>query len=426
MTATQFFGAFNDNLFKQLVLLICIDHERQFGTDHQSTAMALFAIPFVLFSGFGGYLADRTSKRRIVVLCKVAEIAVMFCGLMAIFSGSFAALFVVLLAMSTQSAFFGPSKYGILPELFRERDLPQVNGVIQMTTFVAIIFGMALAGYAKDWFQEQLWIVSGLCVGIAVIGTATSLPIRKTPVARPGLPFTPSALGINRDTWNLLRGDRQLLGVLLVSSLFWFVGGALQPTVNAFGRIQLQYSDSRTSHLAACMGIGIAAGCLLAGKISQRRVNFRLVTVGAWGIVASLIALSALGLVAGDQPNGMQTSLPEPFLELFMPASTVEFLARLGLTALGAFAGLFVVPLQVFLQTRPPEEQKGRMIGAMNLINWIGIVLAALFFFGCRRAFDETFLDLPVSWIFGVLAMFFLPIAILYRPSRSAAQHETA
>lgn len=416
MTATQFLGAFNDNLFKQIVLLICVDHLlRPGGEDYQSIALALFAIPFVLLSGFAGYLSDRMSKRRIVVLCKVAEILVMLLGGLAFAAGQWDAdrqlvfLFVVLFLMSTQSAFFGPAKYGILPELLHERDLPQANGIIQMTTFVAIIFGMALAGYVKDMFRNELWMVSGICIGIAILGTATSLLLRRTPIAHPGLPFQASALAINPDTRKLLRHDRPLLGVLLVSSLFWFVGGVIQPAVNLFGKVLLQLGDSRTSVLGACMGVGIALGCLLAGKASHKQVNFKLVTVGAWGLIVCLFLLALFG------PNNAPAAVEKVSLpELMIPASRAELLARLTLTALGAFAGLFIVPLQVFMQARPPADQKGRMIGAMNLVNWIGIVLAAAFLAAMTKLLGS--LELPINWIFPALALLLVPVAILYRP----------
>lgn len=408
MTATQLLGAFNDNLFKQLVLLICVDYAYDGGRDYQPIAMALFAIPFVLFSGFGGYLSDRNSKRRIVVLCKVAEIAVMAAGLMAFLSGQLAALFVVLFCMSTQSAFFGPAKYGILPELFRERDLPQANGIIQMTTFLAIIFGMALAGVCKDWFEGHLWITSAACIVIAVAGTGTALLVRKTRVARSDLPFSLSSLGINRQTWQLLVRDRQLLGVLLISSLFWFMGGAIQPAVNGFGKLQMGYGDTRTSIMAACLGVGIAAGCVLAGKISHGRIDFRLVRVGAAGISVCLLFVSWLGAMHSAGIDGFV-------------AERIEWPLRIALTLLGGFAGLFVVPLQVFLQTRPPEDQKGRMIGAMNLINWIGILCAALFYEICLRLLKLFSLTDPsgspqVHWVFAALALVILPVAVAYRP----------
>src|SRR6185369_16783156 len=188
MTATQFFGAFNDNLFKQLMLLLAIPVGAAAArkADEQGLATMLFSLPFVLFSGFAGYLSDRYSKRTMIVACKVAEIGIMLLGMigfLAYGTTGYRGLLVVLFLMGTHSAFFGPGKYGILPELFREEDLPRANGVILMTTFLAIIFGTASAGFLGDLLYnaagqrvpERLWIGSLFCIGIAACGTIASL-----------------------------------------------------------------------------------------------------------------------------------------------------------------------------------------------------------------------------------------------------------
>ena len=414
MTSTQFLGAFNDNVFKQLVMLICVDAAApdRLGRDYQPLALVLFAIPFVIFSGFAGFLSDRMSKQGIVVAMKVAEIVVMLAGMGAFFLGAvypgwqLPMLFVVLFLMCTQSAFFGPPKYGILPELFADRDLPQANGMIQMTTFLAIIFGFAAAGYGKEFFQGDLWIVSAFCVGIAVAGTLTSLLVRKTPIAHPGLAFEWSALGINRETWQMLKYDKLLVEVLLISSLFWFLGGVMQPTINTFGKEYLKLGDANTSLLGAFMGIGIAAGCVLAGKLSRDRIRFGLVQVGSWGLVASLAWLWLLGMSHGGDPESLWTG--------FIPQNLTENCSRLGMLSVGFFGGLFIVPLQVFLQTRPPEDQKGRMIGTMNLINWLAICFAAAFVL--ISGLFLRWLSAEVYWIFAMMAGLLVPVALFYHP----------
>ena len=159
MTMTQFLGAFNDNLYKALLLFLCVDFAKTAkanGDFYQSMAQIMFALPFVLFSGYAGFLSDRFSKRTIMVLCKIGEILVMLAGLFAFMSGELVPLLLVMFLMSTQSAFFGPGKYGILPEMLRARDLPAANGLIQLTTFLAIIFGAFAAGALKDEFPDAL------------------------------------------------------------------------------------------------------------------------------------------------------------------------------------------------------------------------------------------------------------------------------
>ena len=245
---TQYLGAFNDNVFKQLVLLICVDYVVQHNLVNdpfQAVATALFAVPFLMFSGLAGYLSDRNSKKHIVVLSKVAEIVVMTAGMFAFLLGTFgsahliALLMIVLCFMGTQSAFFGPSKYGILPEMLHEEDLPVANAVIQMTTFLAIILGIALAGVLKQFFDDRLWVISAVCIVIAVIGTVTSLMIRRTPVANAELQFSLSCLAIEKHAWRLIRSDRLLFWVLIIYALFWFAGGVVLTTVNFVGKTNL-------------------------------------------------------------------------------------------------------------------------------------------------------------------------------------------
>ncbi|MEX2316664.1 MAG: MFS transporter [Pirellulales bacterium] len=401
MAATQFLGAFNDNLFKQLILLLAtpslIESTTSSADDKQGPAQAVFSAGFLIFSGFAGYLSDRFSKRPIVILSKVAEIVVMLMGLVAFLfydSVGFEGLLIVLFLMGTQSAFFGPSKYGILPELLRARDLPRANGVFLMLTFVAIIFGTALAGRLWNITGGQIWWAQAICVLIAVVGTLTSLTVRRLPAAQPNLRHQWSAWGLSRDVRQMLSSDRELLWALAASTMFWMVGGMVLLAVNALGKTQLGLEEAATSNMAASIGAGIALGCIAGGYLSKGRVRRSLVTAGAVGTVVTLAILSLPGPHNGHL-LGYQNSIPVLIL-------------------MGASAGVFVVPVQVLLQSRPPKEQKGRMIGAMNQFQWVGVIAGALVFDVCAAVLDAT--GGPRCAIFGVTAALMLPVAILYRP----------
>jgi acyl-[acyl-carrier-protein]-phospholipid O-acyltransferase/long-chain-fatty-acid--[acyl-carrier-protein] ligase len=401
MTATQFLGAFNDNLFKQLMLLLAL---KVAVRDMQPVAMMVFSLPFLLFSGYAGFLSDRFSKLSIIVPSKVAEIAVMLLGVAAFWlfdTVGLPGLLVVLFLMGTQSAFFGPGKYGILPEMLRERDLPRANGIILMSTFLAIIFGTAMAGVLKVSLKvdaaegaSRLWLASAVCVAIAVLGTLTSLLIRRVPASQPDLRFEMSALAVPPDTSAMLRRDRPLLLALLASCVFWMLAGVTQQAVNSLGAIQLQLNDFLTSVLAASIGVGIAAGAVIAGRISRGAVDFRIMRVGLWGLVVCLLTLSLPGPHHGHL--------------LGFHGSVVVLLL------LGMSAGLFAIPLQVFLQARPPAGRKGRMIAAMNQANFAAILLGA----GVYSLFDQIVVSL--DWnrhpIFAMSALLIVPLAVFYRP----------
>jgi len=415
MTVTQFLGALNDSIFKQIVLLICAlvlldPAPGSKPADMQMLAQGIFALAFVLLSGVAGYWADIVTKRSIIVGAKVAEIVVMLAAVAAFWlmpprqpmadGEAFAvvgipwAVLLVLFLMGAQSAVFGPAKYGILPEMVRGKDLPRFNGMIQMTTFLALIFGTYLGGWLLREFRDLLWLPAVVCVGIAVVGTVTSLLVRRTPVAQPDAKFGLSALAIAPETWRVLKNDRGLQGALLVYSIFWFVAAIIPLAVNTLGLRTFKLDEAQTSFLLTTVSIGIAAGFVLAGKASAGIVRFGLVRLGTWGLVLSLVTMSLS--VNGEHLLGYYGS-------------------QIALSVCGFFAGLFALPVQVYLQAKPPENIKGRMIGTMNLINWIAIIGSAVFYLVAQIILDA--LQLPSYWMFAATALLLLPIALLYRPA---------
>ncbi len=426
LLATQFLGAFNDNYFKQMVLLKCTELAVVGSTNLQPLALAAFALPFVLFSGFGGWLSDRYSKRSIIVTCKVAEIAVMSASLVVLMisglsqTSQLKLLIVVLGFMGAQSAFFGPSKYGILPELFSHKKLLPVNGAIQMTTFLAIIFGTAVAGVALDHLKDSLWLCSVVAIGIAVAGTLTALLVRSTPVAHPGLPFQPGNLFVPADIRQLFRSRPQVFAALIVMTLFWFVGGAAQPGVNNLGELTLRLSKTRTSLLAASIGVGIAVGCVVAGFANKggKAEGARWTTRGSWMIVGSLLLIALLGSGAMGRPPESRDQL-QGLLQSLVIAAPVEWLLRLSMFLLGVSAGFFVIPIQVYIQEAPPAELKGRLIGAMNFMTWTGILLSAGFLW-LSQQFIVAFAGVKLAnehqyATFIPLAVLMIPVALFYR-----------
>jgi acyl-[acyl-carrier-protein]-phospholipid O-acyltransferase/long-chain-fatty-acid--[acyl-carrier-protein] ligase len=454
---TQFLGAFNDNLYKQLMLLLAlpaaltagvamIDSNTQPATvvaqqsdetnspnnsasnspsasvenvqdqksntetvpsvtdqelkssseDVQGWAGLVFALPFVLFSGFAGFLSDRFKKTPIIVLAKYAEILVMFLGMLGfLYYTQLGELgtWTVLFLMGTQSAFFGPGKYGLLPELFRAKDLARANGLMLMTTFLAIILGIVAAGILKERLDpQQLWIGSLICIGIAVVGTATSHLIRHTPPANPHVCLTADCWGVSKEMIQLFRVDRPLLMAILVSSLFWLVSGLAVPVVNRLGMEQLNVGETKTSILTACIALGIMIGALAASLICRSRWGKYAVNIGLSGIFVSLMVL---GMWTGDQ-------------QLLGFSGSLVFLMLLGI-----FAAIFSIPVQVFLQVRPPKQLKGRLIATMNQANFLGILLAGPLYQVFERI--SAAFGWPISSVCWMMAAFLLPLAFYYR-----------
>lgn len=401
MAATQFLGAFNDNLFKQLILLLAtptaIELAAGTASDRQSTAMNVFAIPFLLFSGFAGYVSDRVSKRLVVVMAKMAEVVIMLLGFLGFWwygMIGFNGMMIVLFLMGTHSAFFGPAKYGILPEMIHASDLPKANGIFLMLTFLAIILGTAAAGYLLTYSGGRVWLGSLICIAIALLGTWTALFVRPVPAAKPTLRHDWSSWLVPPEILRLLGRDRQLLAAIIVVAMFWMVAGIVAQTVNALGRTQLGVDEKSTSLMTTSISLGIAIGCALGGHFSRDRINPRVVAIGLWGLIATLGVLSLRG---GTHQHMLGYYGSYPVLIL-----------------MGLFTGMFVVPVQVTVQSRPPREDKGRVIATMNQCTWLGIILGAMLYSACIMVLDAT--GWPRNTIFAVTALLMLPVAIVYRP----------
>ncbi len=428
--STQFLGAFNDNYFKQMVLLVCASNaaivagKNTTSPDRQSLAMAAFALPFVLMSGIGGFLSDRCSKQRVIVGCKVAEILIMSAAMVLLLIPGLSPdtqlkwLISVLCLMGAHSAIFGPSKYGILPELFRGDKLLPVNGAVQMTTFLAIIFGTACAGFALDQIRTSMWIGGVIAVGIAVAGMVAALLIPRTRIAEPMLKIRAENFGIPADVKRLVLRERGLLTAILVASVFWFLGGVTQMSVNTLGKSTLALSSTRTSLMVATIGLGIAAGCVVTGFLGKGGNGRKWVTSGAWLLFVSLSLIAFLG--SGYFGVPASSGIVDPnILAGMLRADGLEWSLRLSMILLGFAAGMFVVPVQVYLQQSPPHELKGRVLGVQNMATWIGILLSAGYFW-----LGGVLLNLFAgpdgesryqSIIFLSLAVLMLPICFLYR-----------
>jgi acyl-[acyl-carrier-protein]-phospholipid O-acyltransferase/long-chain-fatty-acid--[acyl-carrier-protein] ligase len=240
----------------------------------------------------------------------------------------------------------------------------------------------------------RVWIGSLVCIAIAVVGTGTALFVRRVPAAKPTLKPEWSSWLVPPEILRLLRRDGQLLAAIVVVAMFWLVAGIVAQAVNALGLTQLGVDEKSTSRLTTSISIGIAIGCMLGGYFSRDRINPRVVSIGLWGLLATLLTLSLRG---GPQQHllGYYGSFPV-------------------LIVLGLFTGMFVVPVQVTVQSRPPREDKGRVIATMNQCTWLGIIVGALIYQACILVLNST--GWPRNTIFAVTALLILPVAIIYRP----------
>src|SRR5947199_2277971 len=169
---TQFLGAFNDNVYKIIVSMRAVHVAAKSSSDYLALAGAVFVIPFLLFSGYSGHLADAVSKRTVLISIKAFEIFAMTLGLAAFFSNRIELMLLVLFLMALHSTIFSPAKYGIVPEMLPPEQLSRANALLEMTTFVAIVIGTALGAFLYYSYAREPWKMGVLLLAFAVAGLA--------------------------------------------------------------------------------------------------------------------------------------------------------------------------------------------------------------------------------------------------------------
>jgi acyl-[acyl-carrier-protein]-phospholipid O-acyltransferase / long-chain-fatty-acid--[acyl-carrier-protein] ligase len=393
LIVTQFFGAFNDNVLRQLVTFVILGTPaiaaREWGVPAVS---ALFSLPFILFSMIGGYLADRHSKRTITISVKVFEIAIMLLVLVGLARGHLTTLLAGIFLMGTHSAFFGPSKYGLLPELLPQKRLSWGNGIIEMGTMAAIISGIAMAGVLYTKFRPQPGVPGFIMLGLAVVGLVASLGIGRVPAANPERRLRLNYAGEIAEQWRIIRPDRVLVLAILGNTYFWFIGVLLQQNVIVLGKDVLQVSEVQISYLLAALAIGTGLGSLAAGRLSGQKIEYGLIPLGSLGLMASSFALATPGL---------------PYVWVLTD-----------LALLGFSGGFFFVPLMALIQHRPDETRKGGVIAFSNLLSFVGMFIASGVYYVATAKLDLTpealFLGTSIVTLGGTIyVLMILPDALI-------------
>jgi acyl-[acyl-carrier-protein]-phospholipid O-acyltransferase / long-chain-fatty-acid--[acyl-carrier-protein] ligase len=382
---TQFLGAFNDNFYKIIITLVALDIPAGRGIQYIPLIGGLFILPFLLFSGYAGYLADVYSKRVVLVAVKVFEIFAMALGFLAFFVDRMEPMLAVVLLMGLHSTFFSPAKYGILPEMLPEKDLSRGNGLLEMSTFMAIILGTAFGGTIYEAWKDRLGWIGAILIATAILGTITSLGITRVPPSGSSKKFVINPLAEIWDGTKRLYTDRPLWLTVMGISYFWFLGALLQMVLPLFGKEILQLGETRIGLLWTFAAVGIGIGSLAAGRLSGDKIELGLVPLGSVGMGAFSVLLF----------------LSQPSFDL----------AAVCLVLIGFAAGFFAVPLNALLQQRSGREDKGRLIATNNVFNTVGVLLASAMLWGLATLFH-----LPADQIILILGLltFALTIYALY------------
>ena len=370
----QFLGAFNDNVFRfALIIFISFSLAESVGTDPGTLVVlsgGIFILPFFLFSALAGQIADKYEKSRIIKNVKFAEIFIMLFAAMAFWIGNLALLFFVLFLMGSQSAFFGPLKYAILPQHLEQRELTGGNGLIQMGTYTAILLGGIVGGMLAAVAGIGTVAVALCVVMLAICGwlVAHRIPQAAPPDSTIGLEWNLAAA-----TWRLLQiaaSNRVTLVIILAISWFWFLGATFLSLVPTYAKETLYVDERAVTMMNVAFTVGIGFGSLLCERSSRGRIELGLVPLGALGV-----SLFSLDFFLHGNPYSPAAQLTVTTFFSHHPATR----AFCDLVLIGGFGAIFIVPLYAALQARVAEEFRARIMAALNVTNAAFMVTSALF-----------------------------------------------
>ncbi|QHD06216.1 MFS transporter [Pseudomonas sp. R76] len=369
---TQLLGAFNDNIFKQSLILailykLTIDGDRSIWVN---LCALLFILPFFLFSALAGQFGEKFNKDALIRAIKIGEIVIMPVGATGFLFNHLELMLLALFAMGTHSALFGPVKYSIMPQALHDDELVGGNGLVEMGTFLAILAGTIGAGIMMS-STHYAPIVATAIVGVAVLGYLASRSIPRAAASTPQLRLN---WNIFSESWATLRlglGQTPAVSRSIVgNSWFWFVGAIYLTQIPAYAKEWLYGDETVVTLILTVFSVGIALGSMLCEKLSGRKVEIGLVPFGSFG-------LTVFGLLlwwhSGGFPQNVQAN---------------DWLAVLGygqawwvlfdILGLGVFGGFYIVPLYALIQSRTAENERARVIAANNILNALFMVVSAI------------------------------------------------
>ncbi len=394
LNVTQFLGAANDNILKQVLIFgvaaggIWAD---LLGKGGQAWASMCLAIPFVLLSGFAGQFSDKYSKRRVSIVSKWSEILVAIIAMIGLWMTNLWVVVFALLVIATQTTFFSPSKFGILPEIIEEEKLSRANGTINMFTYIAIILGSAVGGPLYDAYapdpekfpnsQPLLWLPGVVILVVGVTGTIASYGIPRLPAQNPKLKIRYQLFESYITTWRHIYGST-LAAVIVAWSYFFLIVAGIAILILPDYKELLKISATETSLLMALLGVSTGLGDYTAGRISGHGIRPELIPIGTIGAAAGFLALGVI-------PHNL-------------------ILVAMLLAVSGFMAGFVMVPLQTMVQQFSDVDERGQVLGLWNCLSFVGIIVGNLIFLAVKN------LGLESNRVFIVCGFMTIAFQVMY------------
>ena len=377
MFITQFFGALNDNVYKQALLLVItygwINQQAADVSTLNNLAALLFILPYFIFSATAGQIADKFERSQLIRGIKVLEIVIMLIGSAGFLLGNLWLLLLALFMMGTHSTFFGPIKYAILPEILKPNELMSGNALFQSGTSIAILIGMILGGAVISMSQGNLIWISLTVVIIAILGYLSSRFILKQQVSSPDLKIDWNFFRTSFQTLKYAKSLPLIFMILLGNSWYWFYGATYLTQIPQLTQQNLHASENVVSLLLTFFSVGIGVGSLLCRRIGGSEVNIKMVPIGAIGLTLFAFYL-ALSLAFVPERTGAMMNVADMFNH-----GAIYYHVMLAVTLLGISGGFYIVPLYAMMQAYSPRSHRARVVAANNILNAVFMVSSAIF-----------------------------------------------
>ncbi|MCY4420912.1 MAG: MFS transporter [Gammaproteobacteria bacterium] len=401
---TQFFGAFNDNVFKNALIILIAFQSSYSGSSYSNyiinLAALLFILPFFLFSATAGQIADSFAKADLIRKIKLGEIAIMLFAAVGFYLNSIPLLLVALFFMGTQSSFFGPIKYSIIPEHLAQKELIGGNALVESGTFMAILLGTMLGGILVSITSDSRTLVSYTVITLAGLGYLSALRIPSTPPVAPLLKIRWNPVVETYRNLSALRKHGAVFFAILGISWFWFLGATYITQLPNFTRLALGANAQVVTFFLALLCVGIGVGSLLCERLSRRSIELGLVPIGSIGLTLfGTDIFFATAMHAADELIGLRE-----FLNI---RSNWRLSADIFLT--GLFGGIYIVPLYAMVQARTRPERRARVIAGNNILNAIammGTSIYAIVLLGAGLTIPQLFLSVALLNVVVALSIY--------------------
>ena len=377
MFLTQFFGALNDNVFKQSLLLVITYGWIQQQTASISTlnnlAALLFILPYFIFSATAGQIADKYERSFLIRNIKLLEIVIMLIGSAGFLLGNLWLLLIALFLMGTHSTFFGPIKYAILPEILKPNELMSGNALFQSGTSIAILVGMILGGVVISSSEGNLLWISLTVLSIATMGYLCSRFILKQDVPSNNIQVDWNFFRTSIQTLKYAKSLPLVFTILLGNSWYWFYGATYLTQIPQLTQQNLHGNENVVSLLLTFFSVGIGVGSLLCRKIGGAEVNIKMVPIGAIGLTIFALYLAA-SLAFVPVRTGDFIGITDMF-----SSGMSYYHVMIAVTLLGISGGFYIVPLYAMMQAHSPRSHRARVVAANNILNAVFMVSSAIF-----------------------------------------------